>query len=122
MRTAPAHAEILVTGWGCPRLDAAALDAAPRLRAVLHAAGSVKGFTIAEVWRRGIAVSSAAEANALPVAEHTLAMILLTGKNAFALREEPRERRGFPYGAIVPGIGDHGRRVGVVGASRVAAG
>ncbi|MEU5493686.1 hydroxyacid dehydrogenase [Streptomyces griseofuscus] len=117
-RVALARAEVLVTGWGCPRLDAAALDGAPKLRAVLHAAGSVKGFTTAEVWRRGILVSSAADANALPVAEYALAMILLTGKDVFALREELRARRGFPYG-FLPGLGNHGRRVGVVGASRV---
>ncbi|MER6002837.1 NAD(P)-dependent oxidoreductase [Nonomuraea angiospora] len=34
--------EVLITGWGCPPLDDAFLRAAPRLRAVLHAAGSVK--------------------------------------------------------------------------------
>ncbi|MFH9399740.1 hydroxyacid dehydrogenase [Streptomyces sp. NPDC017638] len=119
VRQALARTEILVTGWGCPRLDAAVLDAAPRLRAVLHAAGSVKGFTTAEVWRRGIAVSSAAEANAVPVAEYTLAMILLAGKDVFALRDAMRARRALPYDGILPGVGNHGRRVGIVGASRV---
>jgi phosphoglycerate dehydrogenase-like enzyme len=119
LRETLARTEVLITGWGCPRLDAAALDAAPKLRAVLHAAGSVKGFTTPEVWRRGIAVSSAAAANALPVAEYTLAMILLTGKDVFALRDRLRARRAFPHGGIVPGVGNHGRRLGVVGASRV---
>ncbi|MFF2199793.1 hydroxyacid dehydrogenase [Streptomyces sp. NPDC058145] len=114
-----ARTEILITGWGCPLLDAAALDAAPRLRAVLHAAGSVKGFTTPEVWKRGIAVSSAAAANAVPVAEYTLAMILLAGKDVFASRDLLRTRRAFPYGDILPGIGNYGRRVGVVGASRI---
>ncbi|WP_316959427.1 hypothetical protein [Streptomyces sp. TRM68367] len=74
--------EILITGWGCPRLDVAALDAAPKLRAVLHSAGSVKSFATPELRRRGIAVSSAATANALPVAEYTLAMILLAGRTS----------------------------------------
>ncbi|MFJ3303679.1 hydroxyacid dehydrogenase [Streptomyces sp. NPDC086549] len=119
VRKALARTEVLITGWGCPRLDAAALDAAPELRAVLHAAGSVKGFTTPEVWRRGIAVSSAAAANALPVAEYTLAMILLAGKSVFAFRDQLRDRRAFPYGDIVPDIGNFGRRVGIVGASRV---
>ncbi|MFI8193583.1 hydroxyacid dehydrogenase [Streptomyces sp. NPDC085946] len=114
-----ARAEILVTGWGCPRLDAAALDAAPRLRAVLHAAGSVKGFATPEVWRRGIVVSSAAAANALPVAEYTLAMILLAGKGVLAARERLRAERPSAGWGIVPGIGNNGRRVGVVGASRI---
>ncbi|MGW7259030.1 hydroxyacid dehydrogenase [Streptomyces sp. NPDC054834] len=119
IRETLARTEVLITGWGCPRLDAAALDAAPRLRAVLHAAGSVKGFTTEEVWRRGIAVSSAAAANALPVAEYTLAMILLAGKDVFGYRDQLRTRRAFPYGDILPGIGNYGRRVGVVGASRI---
>ncbi|MEV5797694.1 hydroxyacid dehydrogenase [Streptomyces collinus] len=119
VRRVLARTEILITGWGCPRLDTAALDAAPRLRAVLHAAGSVKGFTTPEVWRRGIAVSSAAAANALPVAEYTLAMILLTGKNVLAARDLLRADRTHPYGDILPGVGNHGRRVGVVGASRI---
>ncbi|WP_129305879.1 hydroxyacid dehydrogenase [Streptomyces sp. L2] len=119
VRDTLARTEILITGWGCPVLDTAALDAAPKLRAVLHAAGSVKGFVTPDVWRRGIAVSSAAAANALPVAEYTLAMILLAGKDTFAVRDRLRDRRTFPYGDIVPGAGNHGRRVGVVGASRI---
>ncbi|MGI5459067.1 hydroxyacid dehydrogenase [Streptomyces sp. CA-249302] len=114
-----ARTEVLVTGWGCPRLDAAALDAAPELRAILHSAGSVKGFVTPEVWRRGIAVSSAAVANAVPVAEYTLAMILLAGKDVFAARERLRAGRPFPGWEFVPGIGNHGRRVGVIGASRI---
>ncbi|MFE2535164.1 hydroxyacid dehydrogenase [Streptomyces sp. NPDC059371] len=119
VRARLADTEILITGWGCPLLDAAALDAAPKLRAVLHAAGSVKGFATPEVWERGIVVSSAAAANALPVAEYTLAMILLAGKDVFAHRERLRTERAFPYGEILPGIGNFGRRVGVVGASRI---
>jgi phosphoglycerate dehydrogenase-like enzyme len=114
-----AETEILITGWGCPVLDADTLDAAPKLRAVLHAAGSVKSFATPEVWERGIVVSSAAAANALPVAEYTLAMILLAGKDVFAHRERLRAERAFPYGEILPGIGNFGRRVGIVGASRI---
>ncbi|MEU3981001.1 hydroxyacid dehydrogenase [Streptomyces sp. NPDC026672] len=112
VRAALARTEVLITGWGAPVLDEAALAAAPRLRAVLHAAGSVKAFTTDAVWRRGIAVSSAAAANAVPVAEYTLAMILLTGKDALA-------RGGPGRDAVAPGVGNLGRRVGVVGASRV---
>ncbi|MGW0424252.1 hydroxyacid dehydrogenase [Streptomyces sp. NPDC003015] len=114
-----ARTEILVTGWGCPRLDAAVLDAAPKLRAVLHSAGSVKGFATPEVWRRGITVSSAAEANAVPVAEYTLAAILLAGKDVFVRRERVRTEDASAGWGVVPGIGNHGRRVGVIGASRI---
>ncbi|MEV2195830.1 hydroxyacid dehydrogenase [Streptomyces phaeochromogenes] len=119
VRDALADTEILITGWGCPHIDEAVLAAAPRLRAILHAAGSVKGLTSPAVWERGITVSSAAGANALPVAEYTLAMILLAGKDLFAQRDRLRAQRAFPYGEIMPGIGNFGRRVGVVGASRI---
>ncbi|MEU5293332.1 hydroxyacid dehydrogenase [Streptomyces umbrinus] len=119
VRDALADTEILITGWGCPHIDEAVLAAAPRLRAILHAAGSVKGLTSPAVWDRGITVSSAAGANALPVAEYTLAMILLAGKDLFAQRDRLRAQRAFPYGEIMPGIGNFGRRVGVVGASRI---
>ncbi|MYS51785.1 hydroxyacid dehydrogenase, partial [Streptomyces sp. SID6013] len=75
-----ADVELLITGWGCPPLDAEALRSAPRLRAVVHTAGSVRGHVTEACWERGVEVSSAAAANALPVAEYTLGMILLTGK------------------------------------------
>ncbi|MCK8434925.1 hydroxyacid dehydrogenase [Streptomyces sp. D2-8] len=114
-----ARAEILVTGWGCPRLDETVLDAAPRLRAVLHSAGSVKSFATPAVRERGIAVSSAAVANALPVAEYTLAMILLAGKDVLAARDRMRTARTSAGWGVIPGIGNHGRRVGVIGASRI---
>ncbi|MFC9126084.1 hydroxyacid dehydrogenase [Streptomyces sp. NPDC057099] len=114
-----ARTEILVTGWGCPRLGSTVLDAAPRLRAVLHSAGSVKSFATPGLWQRGIAVSSAAVANALPVAEYTLAMILLAGKDVLAARDRMRTSRTSSGWGIVPGIGNHGRRVGVIGASRI---
>jgi phosphoglycerate dehydrogenase-like enzyme len=114
-----ARAEVLVTGWGCPPLDAAVLAAAPRLRAVLHTGGSVRALVGEAVWERGIAVSSAVAANALPVAEYALAMILLAGKDAFDHRERFRATHRIPSPAATARTGNHGRRVGVIGASRV---
>jgi len=114
-----ADAEILVTGWGCPRLDADALAAVPKLRAVLHAAGSVRPLVGDALWERGVSVSSAVTANAVPVAEYTLATILLAGKNFFSLRESYRRTHAQPTPAETASIGNLGRRVGVIGASRV---
>ncbi|PRY59537.1 phosphoglycerate dehydrogenase-like enzyme [Glycomyces artemisiae] len=113
-----ADAEVVVSGWGAPRLDAAALERAPRLHTVLHAAGSVKPLVADAGWER-LAVSSAADANALPVAEYTLAAILLAGKGVFALREAFRADRSFALGYIHPEVGNFGRTVGIVGASRI---
>ncbi|MFJ5104342.1 hydroxyacid dehydrogenase [Streptomyces sp. NPDC088554] len=119
VRDALAGAEILITGWGSPPVDEAALRAAPRLRAVLHAAGSVKSLLTPGCWERGLLVSSAADANALPVAEYTLGMIMLAGKNLFAARDGYRAARTFAPAEIIPDIGNFGRRIGVVGASRI---
>src|SRR4051794_10041912 len=69
-----ARAEVILSGWGCPPIDAAALAAAPRLCAIVHAGGGVKGHVTPACWARGIRVSSAADANAPPVAEFTVAM------------------------------------------------
>ena len=114
-----ARADVLITGWGCPHLDTGVLTAAPRLRTVLHAAGSVRSLVGDAVWERGIAVSSAVTGNALPVAEYTLAMILLCGKEAFEHRERFRTTHAYPPPAETAGTGNVGRRVGVIGASRV---
>jgi phosphoglycerate dehydrogenase-like enzyme len=114
-----ATAEVLLTGWGCPPLDAAALERAPRLAAVVHAAGSVKGHLGPEVWQRGIAVSSAADANAAPVVEFTMATIWL------AARRTLRSAAGYAAGHV-PDLGERqgadGATVGVIGASRIGRG
>jgi phosphoglycerate dehydrogenase-like enzyme len=72
-----AEADVLFATWGMPKLDAEFLAAAPRLKAVFYAAGSVKGFATPESYKRGILISSAWQANAVPVAEYSLATILL---------------------------------------------
>ncbi|MHA6758445.1 hydroxyacid dehydrogenase [Streptacidiphilus sp. PAMC 29251] len=114
-----ADAEVLVTGWGAPALDVAALDAAPRLRLLVHAAGSVKEARICpQVWERRVQVSSAASANAVPVAQYTVAVILLAGKRAFQLSAD-YARGQFRHQVPGLGTGNAGRTVGVVGASRI---
>ncbi|MGJ5752562.1 phosphoglycerate dehydrogenase-like enzyme [Streptomyces puniciscabiei] len=114
-----ASADVLITGWGCPHLDAGALAAVPRLRAVLHAAGSVRSLIGEALWKHGVTVSSAVAGNALPVAEYTLAMILLAGKDAFGHRERYGRAHTRPTPAESASAGNFRRRVGVVGASRV---
>ncbi|MFJ8159653.1 hydroxyacid dehydrogenase [Streptomyces sp. NPDC096136] len=115
-----ARVEVLFTGWGCPALDADALRRMPRLRAVVHAAGSVKRHVTEACWERGLLVSSAAAANALPVAEYTLAAILFANKRVLEAAHAYRTARGpvDPLGRY-PTAGNYGRTVGLVGASRV---
>ncbi|MFJ9037145.1 hydroxyacid dehydrogenase [Streptomyces sp. NPDC102406] len=115
-----ADVEVLVTGWGCPRLDADVLAAAPRLEAVVHAAGSVRGHVTDACWERGIEVTSAAAANALPVAEYTLAMLLLHGKHVLErARDFRRDRARGEWLLTSHEVGNYRRTVGLLSASLI---
>ncbi|MFF8913397.1 hydroxyacid dehydrogenase [Streptomyces sp. NPDC015032] len=115
-----ADAEVLFTCWGATPLTAEVLAAAPRLRAVVHAAGSVKHHITDACWERGIAVTSAAGANALPVAEFTLAAILFANKRVLHSADRYRAlRTEHDWLAELDGSGNYRRTVGVVGASRI---
>ncbi|WP_327289577.1 hydroxyacid dehydrogenase [Streptomyces sp. NBC_01198] len=114
-----ATADILLTGWGAPEVDAALLARAPRLGAVIHAAGTVKHHVHAEVWERGIAVSSAADANAGPVVDFTMATVVLAARRTLGAAADYRRGRlpGYPERR-----GADGAVVGVIGASRIGRG
>ncbi|WP_439656171.1 hydroxyacid dehydrogenase [Lentzea sp. HUAS TT2] len=111
--------DLLVTGWGCPPITAEVLDRLPSLKAIVHTAGSVKGFVTDACWDRGVAVSSAAQANALPVAEYTVAMILLSGKRVLERAREYRETKQMSVYGIPASVGNFGAVVGVLSASMI---
>ncbi|MFJ8072591.1 hydroxyacid dehydrogenase [Streptomyces sp. NPDC096176] len=115
-----AGADVLLTCWGAPELTAEVLASAPRLRAVVHAAGSVKHHITQACWDRGITVTSVAAANALPVAEFTLAAVLFAGKRVLpTARRYARLRAAHDWHAEFDGAGNYRRTVGVIGASRI---
>lgn len=117
---AMSDAEILITSWGCPQVDDRVVAAAPRLRAIVHAAGSVRGIAGDAVWEHGITVSSMADLNGLPVAEYALAMILLENKRVLESVSEFGRLRDRPgadwYGER---LGNYGKKIGLVSASRI---
>ncbi len=118
---AAARVEVLVTSWGCQRLDAEALAMFPQLRLIAHLAGSVKGFVDPMAWEHGVAVVNAVAANAVPVAEYTLAAILFANKRVFRLQQFYRahhENRA-PWTREAPNVGNYRKRIGIVGASTV---
>ncbi|WP_188192069.1 hydroxyacid dehydrogenase [Nonomuraea sp. SYSU D8015] len=101
--------QVLVTGWGAPRLDAALLAAAPKLSLVLYGAGSIRPMVTPEMWDRGVRVTSAATANATPVAEFALSQILYALKHGWryvltaraAAAPAARGNEIGAYGAVV---------------------
>lgn len=116
-----ADIEYLITGWGAPVLGPDVLEAAPRLRGVLHTGGSVKNLVTDHFWDRGIVVTSAAEANAIPVAEFTIATILMEAKRVPIYVEgyaSTREVAGAWRDQVAPSV-TFGGVVGLVGFSRV---
>lgn len=113
-------AEILLTGWGSKPVDEAVLANAPHLKAIVHSAGSVKAIVTEACWQRGLAVSNAVAANAVPVAEYTVAMIVLANKHVLPIRDAYRSQNAKQDWAITyPTIGNYGQVIGIVGASHV---
>lgn len=109
-RTPMPEVAILVTSWGVDSLGPAELDVLPNLRLIAHAAGTVRSFVTDEIWRRGIRVTSAAGANAVPVAEFTLSQIIYCLKHGWQRLREQRECRvaltpnGLGYDMRFPGM------------------
>lgn len=113
--------DILVTGWGCPMVTAEVVKAAPSLKLIAHAAGTVKFTLDHAVYDAGIRVTHAADANAVPVAEFTLASIIFANKRVFELRDRYRAdpARRSSYALMDEPIGNYHRTIGLVGASRI---
>jgi phosphoglycerate dehydrogenase-like enzyme len=113
--------DVLITSWGCPPVGPEVVERMPKLRLIAHLAGSVKGFLDDVVWRRGILVTNAVAANAVPVAEYTLAAILFANKRVVQLNRayvQARENRA-PWTREAPNVGNYRKTVGIVGASHV---
>ena len=113
--------DVLITGWGCPNINAEVIRAAPRLQMIAHAAGTVKYMLDAAVYDAGIVVTHAADANAVPVAEFTLAAIIFANKRIFEMRDRycAEASRLSTYALADEPIGNYHRTIGLVGASRI---
>ena len=107
--------EVLFSTWGIPKLTEEHIDGLPSLRAVFYAAGSVQGFA-RPLLNRDITVVSAWAANAVPVAEWTLAQILLANKGYFRnQRDFVATRKNGPF----RGRGNFGATVSLLGAGQI---
>ncbi|MFD0772884.1 hydroxyacid dehydrogenase [Streptomonospora algeriensis] len=115
-----AGCEVLLTSWGCPPITEDVLADAPRLRAVLHGAGSVRGHVPPALLDRGIRVTTSAAADAVPVAEYTPAMLLACGKRVpFLVHDARAFRSRWSYTSARGPLSNRGRTVCLIGWSRV---
>jgi len=97
------HTEVILSGWGCAKMDSEFLTHAPKLKAVFYGAGSVKGIVSDAFWDRDILLTSAYAANALPVAEYALSQILFCLKHGWQYARSIREHGKYPARWPVPG-------------------
>lgn len=116
-------AEVEVVGAiaGPPFITAELMDRAPRLRAVYIASAGYDSIDVAAATERGIVVVNAAGNNVVPVAEHTMGLVLaLVRKIALADRLAHRIGRGLHLSEIgaFPGM-LRGRTLGLVGLGRI---
>ena len=106
--------------WGMPAFTEQEIQKyLPSLEAVFYGAGTVQAFA-REFMNCGVQIFSAWAANAVPVAEYTVAQIILANKGFFqACRREkdPESRRGAKlYHGSFPG--NYHCKVGLIGAGR----
>ena len=115
------HVQVLITSWGCPRIDREVVASMPSLKLVAHLAGSVKGFIDESVWRQGVLITNAVSANAVPVAEYTLAAILFANKRVLQLADfyQQYQENRAPWTKEAPNVGNYMKVIGVIGASHV---
>ena len=81
-------ATVIVTSWDSPVLDKEILDACPDLKAVLHAAGSIKSVISDEFVARKIRITNSACAIGEGVAETALGFALASCKGFWTFNED----------------------------------
>ena len=119
-----AQTEVAFSSWGMPYLTPRHLDRLPCLKAVFYAAGSC-GYFAQPLLERGILVTSAWQANGIPVAEFTLAQILLADKGYWRnVREYDGTLAAYDgtpgaSGAAFRGPGNYGETVALLGAGAI---
>ena len=115
-----ADTEYIFSTWGMPEFSAEEIrEVFPSLKCVFYAAGTVQKFA-RPFLECGVKVFSAWAANAVPVAEYTLAQILLASKGFFpkAARQSRGDIEGAgKFGSCYPGNFDI--CVGIIGAGMI---
>ncbi|MCC5845224.1 MAG: hydroxyacid dehydrogenase [Verrucomicrobia bacterium] len=106
--------EYIFSTWSMPDLSEEEIRKLPELKAVFYAAGSVQGFA-RPFLKCGVKIFSAWAANAIPVAEFSLAQILLSCKGYFRNTrgcDTWEERTG---GQLHSGLGIYNNKVALIG-------
>lgn len=113
-------AEYVFSTWGMPSFSENEIkECLPSLKAVFYGAGSVQSFA-RPFLNCGVRVFSAWAANAVPVAEYTVAQIILANKGFFGssrlAKTKNREAARNYHGSYT---GNYDAKVGIIGAGMI---
>ena len=114
------NTEYVFSTWGMPQFSEDEIkDTLPSLKAVFYAAGSVQKFA-RPFLNCGIKVFSAWAANAVPVAEYTVAQIILANKGFFSssrLAKTGDRQAATQNSRAYPG--NYSVKIGIIGAGMI---
>ena len=116
-----ANTEYIFATWGMSKFTEEEIRRCfPSLKAIFYAAGTVQAFA-REFFSCGVRIFSAWGANAVPVAEYTVAQILLANKGFFQacrMNHSPEGRKAAAaYHRAFPG--NYNCKVGLIGAGMI---
>jgi len=92
----PDETRIVLGTWGLRRIDDPLLARLPNLEALFYGAGTIRGFVSDALWERGVPIVSSAYANAIPVVDYTVSVILLGLKRFWSSAIEYKQLRKRP--------------------------
>ncbi|MGI5958007.1 MAG: NAD(P)-dependent oxidoreductase [Massiliimalia sp.] len=112
--------EYLFSTWGMPSLNEEQIQQYfPKLKGVFYAAGSVQAFA-RPFLNSGVRVFSAWGANAIPVAEYTVAQIILASKGFFqGVRRYRQKNRMASHQFSSSQPGNYQIKIGILGAGMI---
>ena len=115
-----ADVDCVFSTWGTPALtEEQVAKCLPNLKYLFYGAGSVQGFA-RPYMNNGVRVFSAWQANAVPVAEFTVAQVLLANKGYFAAMQLHSVSRRDEATAVANSFpGNYGCRVGIIAAGQI---
>lgn len=112
--------DIILASWGTPKFDSELLEAMPSLKMVAYAAGTIKKIVSDEFWSKDIKITSSAAANAIAVAEYTVAsMVFLTKNIRHAAEKYQNDNKDVFLQLRDSPVGFNGLNIGLVSASYV---
>lgn len=114
------NVDVIFSGWGAPTFNEEVLAAAKNLKIIFYAAGTIKKVVTDEFWNRGLRITTANTANAIPVAEFTLAATIMGLKNSLKMHTDYITTRVYPDGGERDIIGGFKAKVGLISLGAIA--